>query len=169
MTHPALLPKLRAFAAVALAAAAVGLALPLHAGVTDPYLMLLDARASVGQNATVLRLEAVFPIDDLDQGARPVQLLLSESGGGTGFWRFDLFGGTYAGASPLVADGVDSSDAAALANQGSSSTGGVVYFGANRIDLRLPDDLPPGSYDAVLFAIYPPDATLSNAFPVVVP
>ena len=133
---------------------------------TDPVLALAGDQAEVGDSARLVRLEGVFPAQDLVQQAFPLQILLRETTTGSGYVRYDLSGAAFTGSAPEIADGLDPAEAAALLNQGSPAPDAeVVLLARDRIEVLLPIAFSSGPAEAQLFVIDADAPILSNPMP----
>ncbi|MFQ5415412.1 MAG: hypothetical protein ACE5FL_00040 [Myxococcota bacterium] len=160
-------PRFARTALAPLIAALLLLVPSIGAGVsTDPVLVLSGARAEVGVSARLVRIEGVFPAQDLVQQAFPLQILLRETTTGSGYVRYDLSGAAFIGSAPEIADGLDAAEAVALLGQGAPAPGAeVLLLARDRIEVLLPVSFPSGPAEAQLFVIDATAPILSNPVP----
>jgi len=136
---------------------------------TDPVLVLTRVVASSGASARVVRLEGTFPSEDLVQFPFAMQILVRETGTGTGYVRYDLSTGVFTGSAPELADGLQFDEAIGFSTQGDPAPDGeLVLLARDRIELSLPAAFPDGPAEAVLFTIHEGSPILSNAIAFVI-
>lgn len=146
-------------AIAALLCAALLLVPPLAgAAPTDPVMVLAAGEA----HGSWIGIQGEFPAADLVQAPIVVQVLVRELASGTGFVRFELGGGAFEGVEPALADGLDTTEALALASAGSVANARVLFVGAARLELLLPPGFRTGPLEVQLFSIDAEGATLSN-------
>ncbi len=141
-------------ARVLLLAVAMGAASPGFGGATDPTLALSEVSAESGTSLRLVRLVGVFPSQDLVQLAYPLQVLVRETGTGTGYVRYDLASGAFVGQSADLVDGLDPGEAAALVGEGTAAPdAGVAFLGRDAVEVLLPASFPAGPAEAQVFAL----------------
>jgi hypothetical protein len=151
----------------ALALAAIGaLSLPLdasRAAITAPALELIRIQAARGASGVWLRIDGSFPLGDLVQQPRELQVLVRESQESARFVRFYLPRRGYAGESAALLDGFDAEDIAAVAAASQPEPGArLLEIASGRIELLLPATFPSGEAEAHLYLVYRGEPLLSN-------
>jgi hypothetical protein len=135
---------------------------------TDPELALTEVFAESGGGVRMVRLDGVFPADDLVQLPYPLHILIREQAASARYVRFESTGGVLTGTAPQLADGMSPVEAASLVGVGESSPdGGILFLGLGRLEVQLPASFPSGSAVAQLFAVEGGEAIVSNPFPFV--
>lgn len=149
-----------------LAACLAAAAVPARATPTDPTLALTAATCVTGTALRVLRVDGSFHAQDLVQIAYPLQLLVHV---GASYVRFDLVSGTRTGLAPALADGLSADEAVALLGAGSPAPDGrILFLGAGRLEVALPESFPSGAAEAQLFVVDEGEPVLSNALSVAI-
>lgn len=138
----------------------------MDAGVTDPALVLTNARVEAGAATRVLVLRGEIPSEDLVQARLQAYVLVRETTTGTGYVLFELGGRTAFGNDVALADGVSPAEAAGLIGSGTPVQGEVLFLGMDRLDLSLPPEFANGPAEVLVFAAEAQSAVLSNAIPL---
>jgi hypothetical protein len=153
-------------AALAGALALLALAASSWATPTDPTLAPSSVVSDAGAGARSLRLDGIFPAEDLAQLAYPMQVLIHTAAGE--YVRYDLAALPVTGTAPGLNDGLDLAEALALLAQGVESPDArVVFLGRGRIEVVLPAAFPSGPVQAQLFVVDEGELIVSNAVAVV--
>lgn len=143
----------------------------LHAGPTDPTLVISSALAAGAPNRIVL-VRGIFPGSDLVQNPYPLQCLVHSLVDGTAYVRFAIADQAYTGSDAALADGLDAADVPGLLAAGTVAPDGqVIGLRPDRLDVVLPASFPAGPAEVQFFVLEPGDTVpvLSNPFPVQVP
>lgn len=151
--------------ALAFVAIAGLFALPSMGTPTEPVLALSRVTSAVGASSRMVRIEGIFPGDDLVQIAYPLQILIRI---GEQYVRYDVVQGAVGGSAPELADGLGSGEVAGLLGAGAPEANArVLFLGPDTIDVLLPAGFPSGAAEAQLFVLHGgTHPVLSNPLPL---
>jgi hypothetical protein len=163
------LTKIKAFGVLIALGSLSLLAVAAHAISTAPALVLTSVDAVSGSDVRIVRLEGVFPGEDLVQQPYPLQVLIRETQSGKGYVLYDLSRGAFEGNLPDLVGGLSAAGVRALDQQGEPAEGAALMLLArDRLEVSLPVGFPNGPAEAVFFVIYKGTPILSNAVSFVV-
>lgn len=133
----------------------------LHAGSTDPVLVIGQATASGGSPTRIVDLLGSWGFDDTLQIDYPLHIVVSQ---GSSFVRYPLGSPAKTGTFADLADGLTLGEIAALESAGTvTSEASIVHLSLHEMTLTLPATFEPGSVNVVLYVSLPGEGTfLSN-------
>jgi len=140
----------------------------VHAGATDPTLAIGQVRAQPAGTAALVEVMGMFGFDDVVQIDYPLSLVLHHD---ASFVRYPLGSAAESGTLAALADGLATSEIAALESAGTlESSAEIVRLEVGRILVSLPASLAnAGTITAQLYVTIPGEGTfLSNAVTVAV-
>lgn len=143
-----------------LALAGVAWLLPLGpaAAPTDPKMLL-----TLGDlHGDWVGIRGTFPARGVVEAPLAIQLLVRDLVTGTRFVRYELGGLAFEGDEPLLADGLDASEASALG--GTPAPGAsLLFLGPARVEVQLPAGFAAGAVELQMFFEDVDGVLLSNA------
>jgi hypothetical protein len=141
---------------------------PAGAGATDPTLAIGQVRAQPAGSAALVEVMGMFGFDDVVQINYPLSLVLHHD---ASFVRYPLGDTAESGTLPALADGLATSEIAALESAGApDASAEIVRLEAGRILVSLPAALASaGTISAQLYVTIPGEGSfVSNAVTVAV-
>jgi hypothetical protein len=141
---------------------------PLRAGATDPTLAIGQVRAQPAGSAALVEVMGMFGFDDVVQVTYPLSLVLHHD---ASFVRYPIGSTTESGTLAQLADGLATSEIAALESVGAPEPSAeIVRLEPGRLVVSLPPSLASaGTITAQLYVAIPGEGTfVSNAVTVAV-
>jgi len=132
-----------------------------RAGSTDPTLAIGQLRARPAGQAALLEVTGIIGFDDVLQVDFPVTVVAWQ---GDAFTRFQPGSTPQSGTFPALADGLQTSEIAALEAAGTDDAAAeILSLAPNRIVMAMPPTVLDGTVNAVLYVRVPTEGTfLSN-------
>jgi len=152
---------------LALAAATASmLAVAANGTLTAPELVLSRVDSQSGAKGVLVRVEGVFPFEDLVQQPYPLQLFIRSLEKPKRYVCFSVLWGVMEGDDEIFEDGLDEDETDLVGPLGKrSKEGRFLQVSPNHMRVRLPGGFPSGLAEAQLFVIYQGSPIFSNLFP----
>lgn len=137
-----------------------------HGTLTSPELVLSRVDSESGAKGTLVRVEGVFPFDDLVQQAYPLQLFIRSLERPDRFVCFSVPWGVMEGGEKAFEDGLDEDETPLIGRAGAPSKDGrILQVSPRHMRVRLPEKFPSGLAEAQLFVMYNGAPVFSNVYP----
>jgi len=137
-----------------------------HGTLTSPELVLSRVDSEAGAKGTLVRVEGVFPFDDLVQQAYPLQLFIRSLERPKRFVCFSVPWGVMEGEDEAFEDGLDEDETPLIGLAGAASQDArILQISPRHMRVRLPEKFPDGAAEAQLFVMYNGSPVFSNVYP----